>query len=156
MRIKGGQKQAVTAHTTIEAHGFRKFVEALNTFIPEKVLGDVNGPGGFESVALSSSGASVAREYDDVKAELLVAQTDLTRALKICEQILEASMKMAQPGPRFKLALEELSATHEAGEELKDDVGFAIKFKKFRVSKEAMTVKTAEDLNKKRIALQKH
>ena len=125
----------------------------MNTFIPENVLGAINRPGGLASVALSSSGASVAREYDDVKAELLVAQTNLTRALKICEQILEASMKMEQPGPRLKLALGELSATHEAGEELKDDVGFAIKFKKLRVSKEAMTVKTAEDLNNKCIGI---
>ena len=103
---------------------FRKFVEALGSFIPDNVFGIQNG-------AMSSiqNGfcleAQNTRSYDDVKAELLIAQGNLAKlakALKICEHILEASMKLEDIGPRLKSALEDLSATQEAGEELRGDI----------------------------------
>ena len=131
---------------------FRKFVEAFGSFIPDNVFGIQNG-------AMSSiqNGfcleAQNTRSYDDVKAELLIAQTNLAKALKICENILEASMKLEDLGPRLKLALEDLSATQEAGEELRDDIGFTLKFKKLRSSKEPMTVKSGEELTKKCICI---
>ena len=131
----------------------QKFVEALGSFIPDNVVGGQIGPMTSVRKGLLSLEAQNPRSYDNVKAKLLVAQTNLAKALKICENILEASMKLEDLGARLKLALEDLSTTQEAGDELKDDLGFALKFKKLRSFKETATVKSGEELTNKCVCI---
>ena len=134
---------------------FRKFVEALGSFIPDNVFGVQNGSMTSARTGMLCLEAQNTRSYDDVKAELLVAQTNLAKALKICEHILEASIKVEDLGPRIKLALEDLSTAKQAGEELKDlsTLGFAFKFKKVRSSEEPLRENIGEELTKKCIGI---
>ena len=126
----------------------------MGSFIPDNVFGIQNGamPSIQNGFCLE---AQNTRSYDDVKAELLIAQTNLAKALKICEHILEASVKVGDLGPRLKLALEDLSTAKQAGEELKDlsTLGFAFKFKKVRSSKEPLRKNIGEELTKKCICI---
>ena len=69
----------------------------MGSFAPDNVLeNDMT----FGRKGLLNLEAQNPRSCDDVKAEFLVAQTNLATALKICEHILEASIKGEDIGPQ--------------------------------------------------------
>lgn len=63
----------------------------------------------------------------------------LDAAMRLCEKVIEHGLELPSRGHRLCSAIEKLTKTQEDAEALQSECRFAIKYKKFMVTKKAIT-----------------